>query len=148
MNKSIFKSLPLVKRHLQSYLNEEFKDLNLKSSEMLFMNILYNEGDRSQIEITRDIECDKAHTHRIVFKLLNKKLIKYVKGNGENTRNIKLTLTDEGRKFASQFDTAISPWHKIIVQGISKEDLNTTKRVVEKIVENAANFKNLEKKNV
>ena len=148
MNNSIFKSIPLIKKHLQSYLNEEFKSLNLKSSEMLFMNILYNEGDKSQTEITHDIECDKAHTHRIVFKLLSKKLVKYVKRKDDNTRNIKLTLTEEGKKFASKFNAAIQDWHKIMLQGISKEDLDTTKKVVEKILENTANLKNLEKKNV
>ncbi len=148
MNNSIFKSLPLVKKHLQSYLNEEFKELNLKSSEMFFMSILYNEGDRSQIEITHDIECDKSHTHRIVSKLLNKKLINYVNNISENTRNIKLTLTDKGRELACRFDKAINNWHKIIIKGISKEDLTTTKKVIEKIIGNATNFRKLERKNV
>lgn len=148
MRNSILKKLPLVKRHLQSYLNDEFKDLNLKSSEMLFMNILYVDGDKSQAEITHDIECDKAHTHRIVFKLLNKNLIKYVGDKGENKRNSKLTLTDEGKKIACKFDKAINSWHKLMIEGISKEDLATTKKVIEKIIENATNLKNMEKKNV
>lgn len=63
-----------LKKQLQRFINEEFKEYNLKSAEILFMQILFQKGEKSQIEMTRLLDCDKAHTHRIVTKLIEKNL--------------------------------------------------------------------------
>ncbi len=148
MDISVIKTLPQIKKKLQSYINEEFKDSNLKSAEIMLINILYIEGDKSQIEISHYLECDKAHTHRILLKLLDKNLIKYVNNSDLHIKNMKLTLTENGLIIAKRFEEIINKWHNIIIAGVSKEDLDITKKVVEKFLDNANNFKNLEKKNV
>ncbi len=147
MSREILSLLPQIKRQLQSYLNEQFKEYNLKSSEIFFMSFLHREGAKSQSELTHQLECDKAHTHRIVGKLIAKNYLQYT-GEHEKSRNNKLALTKQGEEISQKFDVAIKNWNKILIKGISKEELESFKKVFEKLLSNAINFKNMEKKNV
>ena len=129
-----------IKKQMQSYLNDEFKSLNLKSSEMILLQILYKEKSKSQIELSRIIECDKAHIHRIVFKLIDKNLIAYSK-KYELGKNSKLILTDSGHDVASKIDKSLKLWYSKLLKGISKENLNITHNVIKHMLHNAEQLK-------
>ena len=148
MNRYILSSIAQIRKCLQSFLNEEFKALNLRSSELFFMQILYNGGDKAQIEISRTMECDKAHIHRMVLKLLDKKLIKFNENEQDHIKNNKLTLTEEGKKISSKFTSIIEKWNKNLIKGISKDELNTVNIVIQKLLKNAYDYKKMELKNV
>lgn len=129
-----------IKKQMQSYLNDEFKSLNLKSSEMILLHILFKESCKSQIELSRIIECDKAHIHRIVFKLIDKNLIEYSK-KYELGKNSKLNLTDSGYDVASKIDKSLKLLYSKLLKGISKENLNITHNVIKQMLHNAEQLK-------
>ena len=129
-----------IKKQMQSYLNDEFKELNLKSSEIILLHILFKENCKSQIELSRIIECDKAHIHRIVFKLIDKNLIEYSKEN-VLSKNSKLFLTNNGHDVANKIDKTLNLWYSKLLKGISKENLNITRNVVKQMLYNAQHLK-------
>lgn len=149
MNKLLLSTFTFLKKQLQSYINEEFKSYNLKSSEIFFMQILYNEGEKSQIEISKMLECDKSHIHRTLVKLIDKNYIKYVENDhNEHIKNVKLSLTDKGIEVSKTFDKVMKKWDKAMKEGISQDELKTAKNVALKIINNALNFKKMESGNV
>ncbi len=146
MNLFFINIMVLVRKHLQSYLNDEFKTKNIKSSEIFLMQILYRDGDKSQIELARIIECDKSHIHRIVSKLIDKNLIEYSK-DYKQSKNLKLTLTSEGKIFSAKIDKVIKTWHTKLLKGINSSDLKTARTVMKQLLHNANNLKEMEYKN-
>ena len=137
---SLIDVMVFIKKQMQSYLNDEFKELNLKSSEIILLHILFKENCKSQIELSRIIECDKAHIHRIVFKLIDKNLIEYSKEN-VLSKNSKLFLTNNGHDVANKIDKALNLWYSKLLKGISKENLNITRNVVKQMLYNAQHLK-------
>lgn len=88
---------------MQSYLNEKFKELNLSSSEIFIMHLLYIENSPSQSKLAHLLECDKSHVNRITSKLIDKNLICYSDDQNQNDkhiRNIGLKLTPLGESYA------------------------------------------------
>lgn len=149
MNKLLLSTFTFLKKQLQSYINEEFKSYNLKSSEIFFMQILYNEGEKSQIEISKMLECDKSHIHRTLVKLIDKDYIRHVESDhNEHIKNVKLSLTDKGIEVSKTFDKVMKKWDKAMKEGISQDELKTAKNVALKIINNALNFKKMESGNV
>ena len=149
MNKFLISTFTYLKKQLQSYLNEEFKEYNLKSSEIFFMQILHTQGQLSQIEISKMLECDKSHIHRTLVKLIDKNYIKYVEyEHNEHIKNLKLTLTEQGEEISKKFDKAMRKWDKAMKSGLTIDELRLAKKVALKIIDNALNFKNSENKNV
>lgn len=147
MNKFLVSTFTFLKKQLQSYLNEEFKDYNLKSSQLLFLYILHNNGSLSQTEISKILECDKAHIHRIVSSLIDKKYIQYDEEK-EHSKNLKLTLTSSGHELSLKVDKAMNKWNKFMQNGLNEEELKIAKKVALKVIENAYNFKRMGNKDV
>ena len=143
MNKFFISTFAYLRKQLQSFLNDEFKDYNLTSSEIFFIQILNDKDALSQIEVSKLLECDKYHIHRVVTKLIDKNYIKYVDDDKEHIRNIKLTLTKQGKTLAIKIDRAMNKWDKFIKNGLQEEDIKIARKVALKIMENANNFKNM-----
>lgn len=142
MNKFLISTFTYLKKQLQSYLNEEFKEYNLKSSEIFFMQILHTQGQLSQIEISKMLECDKSHIHRTLVKLIDKNYIKYVEyEHNEHIKNLKLTLTEQGEEISKKFDKSMRKWDKAMKSGLTIDELRLAKKVALKIIDNALNFK-------
>lgn len=146
MTLSYINVMAILKKQLQSYLNEEFKNINLTSSEIFLLHNLYKNGDKTQIEIARNIECDKAHIHRITIKLIEKDLIKYI-DNNDHIKNQKLSLTNKGTIFANQINQIFIKWRDKLLQGIDKKDLEIAKTVIEQLVANSYKINVSEKNN-
>ena len=111
------------------------------------MQILHNDGPLSQIEISKILECDKSHIHRIVSKLIDKKYIEYI-DEKEHSKNLKLTLTKRGKELSLKFEKAVNKWDKYMLKDIDEEELKIAKKVALKIIENAYNFRKMENKDV
>ena len=107
------------------------------------MQILFQKGEKSQIEITRLFDCDKAHTHRIVTKLIEKKLVYYIDNEHEHIKNQKLALTPEGKQISTKSNNFLKIWNSKLVEGIDEKDLVVAREVIRKIIDNANKIKNL-----
>lgn len=131
-------AIPL-KKQFQSFLNIKFKKYNLKSSEILFLNLLKNKGSKTQIEISRLIECDKSHVHRIANKLITKNLIIY-DTNNQHGKNQRLSLTKAGKDITDRFKEIFDNWQNSLLEDISEDEIIITKKVIEKLIKNANNL--------
>lgn len=133
--------LSTIKKQLQSYLNNTFKYLNIKSSEIIFLKVLKDIGKTSQIDISRKLDCDKSHIHRITNKLLDKNLIEFLDNETNKTRNLNFQITKQGKILINKVDEAMDDWTKKLINGISKKDLDVFKSVMQKITQNATQIK-------
>ena len=138
----------MLRKQFQGYINDVFKKKNLRSSEVMILAILFQFGEKSQIEISKLLECDKAHTHRIVNRLIAKNLIVYTNDCHEHARNAKLCLTEQGIKISGEFISSIKKWNKLLREGVSNEEIAVVKNVIQKMMHNAEKYKELEKNNV
>ena len=129
--------LNTIKKQLQHYLNSNFKELNIKSSEMIFLRVLDKVGKTSQTELAKRLECDKSHIHRITNKLLGKDLIRFIDNSIAKTRNNILEISEKGKFVINKVNNSIKIWTEKIVNGISEEELNIFHSVIEKISINA-----------
>lgn len=152
MNGFFIRTIVAIKKNLQSYLNEKFKELNLSSSEIFIMHLLYIENSPSQSKLAHLLECDKSHVNRITSKLIDKNLICYSNDQNQNDkhiRNIGLKLTPLGESHAKKFDHEIKKSINMLNSGITKEEEEITKRVLLKMLNNSYSIKqNGEIKNV
>lgn len=131
-----------LKKQLQTFFNEKFKEFNLKSSEINLIHILsLNEG-KSQAELAKRMDCDKAHIHRLIIKLVVKNIVTFSNKKNENSRNLQISLTENGKKIANNINKKLKEWKSTIINNISIEDLNATKRVLSQLI------KNLDKENI
>lgn len=144
MEEFIINEIVNLKKNKQTYFNEEFKEFNLKSSEIKLIHILsFIEGE-SQAELAKRLDCDKAHIHRIVIKLLMKKIIFISNEKQRNCRNLKIRLTEHGKEISQKINKKMEEWKSKLIKGISQEDFDAIKRVFAKLNENL----NKENKNV
>ena len=143
MSDNIVNKVYLIKKHFQKFLNHELVKFDLKSSEAFFIEILYKKGMQTQSTLTRFAGCNKSHTHRIIAKLIEKKLIIEYQADIHHTKNILYKLTEQGKKIAQTIkSTIIAKWEKQLKLGISDSDITVAKNVIEKIYENSYSLVN------
>ena len=131
-----------IKKILQSHFNDYAKDFNLKGSEIKLIHILSLTGEESQAELAKRMDCDKAHIHRIVIKLLFKKIICFDDIKKDNCRNIKIKLSKHGHEIADKVNKKMEEWKSKIIQGVNLEDLEATRRLFAQVVNNLNKEKN------
>jgi len=136
MNKFFTNEILSLKKNIQTYFNDVFKDLNLKSSEIKLIHILSKVQGESQAELAKRLDCDKAHIHRIVIKLMMKKIILISNEKSETCRNLKIMLTEHGKKIAEIINKKLENCQSTITKGINIEDINATKRVLQQMNSN------------
>ncbi len=134
-----------IKRQLQKYINSKFQEQNLKSSEIFLIEFLYKFGNKTQIELSHIMECNKSHIHRIVNKLITKNLIEYTENYCDCSKKQILTLSENGKKLGFEINDTINKWHDTLFQNISKEELDITENVLNTLL-NTANKLNMENK--
>ena len=122
-----------IKKQLQKYLNQTFKDLNLKSAEIIFLRVLHNQSGMTQIELSRKLSCDKAHIHRTATKLMEKGLITYQ----SQERHGSIKLTESGNWAIEKSNLAMHKWIEAVTLGIDKQELEVCRKVVLQIISNA-----------
>ena len=125
-----------LKKNLQTCFNEDFKEFNLKSSEIKLIHILSKIEGESQAELAKKLDCDKAHIHRIVIKLLLKKIVRFSNEKKENHRNVKIILTESGKEIANKINKNLKEWKSKLIKGVNEQDIETVKKVINQIGNN------------
>ena len=146
MNDSLISSLLLFKKSFYSLVNSQCQKYNLTSAELFLLGILYKNGDMHQIEIARNMDCDKAHIHRITCKLAQKGFIEFV--DCHHGKNQTVHLKDLGQKITKSFDGVIASVMEIIYKDVKDEDIALTAKTIEKFAKNILDYKEKEKNNV
>lgn len=130
-----------LKKSFESYMNDKLKAFEVTAGQTQFLHILYKEGALKQSALSKIAECDKSYTHRMVRELMDKNLVQ--------TSDDLVNLTEQGKVIAKEFDKYSLSWHQLLLEEVDKEDLETIKRVLEKISQKAQKIiNNMEKKDV
>lgn len=136
MEEFVSNQINLLKKNMQIYFNNQFKEFNLKSSEVKLIHILSLIKGESQTELAKMLDCDKAHIHRIVIKLLMKKIIYISNEKKENCRNLQISLTEHGEEISKKINKKMEEWQSKLIKGISYDEISTARTVLNKINEN------------
>lgn len=136
MEEFVSNQINLLKKNMQIYFNNQFKEFNLKSSEVKLIHILSLIKGESQAELAKMLDCDKAHIHRIVIKLLMKKIIYISNEKKVNCRNLQISLTEHGEEISKKINKKMEEWQSKLIKGISYDEISTARTVLNKINEN------------
>ena len=128
--------MSIIKKHIHSFMTESFKPYNITGAEASFVKEIAIRKNCRQSELSKFFSCDKAHTHRIVSKLIDKKLIQFSKPNSQE-----LELTSYGNNIIDKIDTTIENVANKLKEGLSQEELDRVLSILAKCAENASKLK-------
>ncbi len=119
----------LIKTYLEKITGPKFEELGITSSSAPFLGeIAYNEGI-SLKGLTEILMVDKAHTTRMVSKLIESGLV-YDKAEG---REYSLYLTEEGKVVAAKIKAIMDYAWKELLKDLTPEEMDTLMVILGKI---------------
>ncbi|MDF2615074.1 MAG: hypothetical protein K0S71_2860 [Clostridia bacterium] len=119
-NKSIGRLISILHRQSQIYLNIALKDIDISSSEYVFLITLLIEEGISQDELSARILIDKAATARAIKSLEDKGYVR--RETDSNDKRIKkVYCTHKAKECESQIRTALASWTKLLTEDLSAE---------------------------
>lgn len=101
----------------------------------VLLKILEERGQVSQVELAQTGHKDTASVTRILDLLQKKRLIQRV-DDEHDRRKYMISLTPEGREFVARHLAFINRIRAQIVRGLTDEEIQTLKRILEKIRQN------------
>lgn len=110
--------------------------IEITQEQWFVLNKLAQADGSSQVDLTEDIFADRPNLTRILATMERRGLVRRV-ADPEDGRRMRVYLTDDGRKMENGFSEIARRERRRLFAGISKEDLETTKRVLARIEENA-----------
>ena len=131
----IGKHISSIYRHLSIILNDLFADLNIGSSQYLFLiRIADNEGI-TQKQLCDMIQIDRANTQRAIQKLLQLNYI-IIQEDENDKRNKRNYLTPLGHQTAHEIRKRLSTLTKTMSVGLSEQELILFMKTLEKVEKN------------
>jgi DNA-binding MarR family transcriptional regulator len=135
MEKSFGKSISAIYRHLQIYINREFKKFGFGSGQYLFfIQIAKNDGI-CQKQLSHRLLIDKATTAKAIKKLLELGYIFSVQ-NKKDKRNFNLHLSEKGKEILPEVEKVLSGSTKILQQGLSSNEIDETGKLLNQMLNN------------
>lgn len=120
---SIGRLVSILYRQSQSYINQALRDLDISSSECIFLKTLYNNEGINQEEISSLLIIDKAATARGIKSLEEKGLV--IRTADQNDKRAKKVFTTEkGKSYEEKINNTLREWTELITKGIDEESFN------------------------
>ena len=114
--------ISILYRRFQVYINNELKDLDITSSEYIFLIKLYENGELNQEELSSIYYIGKAATARSLKRLEKKGYIERFKDK-EDKRSYKLCVTQKALLVKTRIYKTLESWDKIISINITTDEL-------------------------
>lgn len=130
----------LVAQSMSDSLFRSFKEqgIDLPYSQFLLLGQLFFEDGQTQQMLASNLHKDKASIKRTVDNLVVRGLVERRKSGGE-TKNIPLFITPKAQSLECQILDISRANFATIVDGISSDDLETTKSTLRNILANIGN---------
>ena len=129
-------------RQFQIYINNNTKDLQISSSEYIFLMEMYKNDNMSQEQLSKNLIIDKSATARAIKSLEEKEYIIRKKDDNDKRTN-RIKLTKKGIEIKDRLSNLLEEWNNEITSDIDKNLLNT---VIDTI--NKMSIKAIEKNNI
>lgn len=126
--KSVGRWIAVLYRQSQIYLNIALKDLNLSSSEYMFLIVLTNEG-MTQEELSDRISIDKAATARALKSLEEKGYITR-ETDPQDKRAKRVYATEKAKQCKDQIHRVLMDWTSLLTEDMEPE---TVELVIESL---------------
>lgn len=121
-----------MKKIHDAYIAKKMKKNDVGYGMSVFLCAIHAKKFQSQQELSDFVECNKAHTSRMIIKMQDKGLIK---------QNMKISLTEKGKKLAEKCKEYNEEFALQLIENINKKDLETFKNVMKQIFANAETIK-------
>lgn len=138
LGRSISKLYRLGRWHMDMNLPET---IDLASGQHTYLFFLFENDGATQDEISRALTIDKATTARAIQKLEEKGYVRRVSSEKDKRVN-HVYLTDSGRACEGALKKNSQKWKALLVEGLNEEELKMMEHIIEKLSENASNYKN------
>lgn len=123
--------MTIIKKQCHSFMTESLKDLDIASAEAPFIKYLSENPCCRQADLSKVFDCDKAHTHRIISKLIEKNIALYSPSSST------ISLTQKGLSMVEEINKAIKTWVLSLCNGITKQEEEAVLKILQKCAQNA-----------
>ncbi|MES2565546.1 MAG: MarR family transcriptional regulator [Bacteroidota bacterium] len=130
---SLEKSIKSYRQFAQKSINK--KGLDITIDQWLVLKTIQNNPDISQQQIAINVFKDYASITRIVELLVEKKILNR-DFHADDRRRFNLTITKQGAAVLKGLAPVIQSNRKRALEGISNKEIETLKRLLNKITEN------------
>ncbi|MGG3466306.1 MarR family transcriptional regulator [Neobacillus pocheonensis] len=114
---------------LTSYIKAKLAHLNIAPEQNLILLLLWERDGLTQNEIAKKLDKDKTNIARMLCNLEKKGFIRR-KMNEFDNRSFNVFLTEDGKKLSEQMIPIAEEFNNIVCSGITREELQTVKRVL------------------
>ncbi len=128
----------VLNRQSQAYINIVFKNIDISSSEYIFLVNLYDNEGINQEELSSMLFTDKAITAKSIKSLESKGFL-IRKVCEKDKRAKRLYLTDKGRDHKEQIFSLLKKWIDFTTGGMDEETKNIVFKGLQLMAENAGN---------
>lgn len=130
---SIEKAIKTYRQFAQKNIKKNGFDITIDQG--LVLNIIQNNPEISQQDIAKRAFKDHASVTRIIENMVEKNILKR-DFHSEDRRRFLLTPTDHGLEILNQIRPIVNNNRSQALKGISQEEIETLKNILQKITEN------------
>ncbi|MFO8055963.1 MAG: MarR family transcriptional regulator [bacterium] len=127
-------------RSMRYYVDRLFEDSEFPEVSMGYIGVLlelHREDDRTISDLSRAVRLEKSTMTGLIERMVRAGLI--VREQDENDRRAhRIRLTERGREVRPLLDRVLSRSYSDLTRGLSNKDIEKTKQVLSRIIENAA----------
>ena len=130
MNQTVGRSVSILYRKYQVYLNKALKPLMLTGAELPFLMVLFQKEGVSQDELSHYLMIDKAATARALQSLIEKGYI-YKEKDSLDKRANQIYLLDLAKDNQKAILRVLEYWHQYLLEGIDKDKVDLFMNVLD-----------------
>lgn len=134
--RSMGKEMGILSRSAQMFLRHQFKEYEIGHAQLMTLHFICRNDGLTQNEIVSHSSLDKSSITSQLNKLeKNAYIIRRI--NKEDSRGRRIYKTDKTKKMEDELHQKFVLWNNLLIKGLSKEDLEITFSVLDKMKINA-----------
>lgn len=136
---SIGKWISILNRHSHAYITKHLKEYNIGSGQYVFIVTLYKNNGISQDKLSELLNIDKGTTAKAIKKLEEEGYVRR-EVDPDDRRAYKLYATEKALAIEPVICEVLKDANKILSIGFTDEDKAITRKLLEKMSENAVKY--------
>jgi len=133
------RSLSIISRHGQMYLDRELKSLRVRSGQIPILRLLGVKDGISQERIGNFFRLDKGTIAKTIRPLINEGYITREK-NPQDRRAYQVFLTQKGRNIIPDLKNAVITWTNILTADFTEEEKEMAHNLLSRMSDNAHEY--------
>ena len=130
--------LSILARGSEIFMTRCLADFGLTATEVVILRYLYDAVSPVQEDVSEHFMLDRGAIARTLRRLEEKEIIKRYE-NPNNRREKMIAITDKGLELKSFCFGLTDLWQETILSGISEDDANIFRNILNRMVDNVTN---------